>query len=146
MRIVRVRALIPHKGMLLFVQHPHHPADTWALPGGRVEDNEHLDQAITRELFEELGVTPKLGTICYIHQLFLANGDESLELFFLVKNGADFTNIDITATSHGPAEIREAKFINPSEHTVLPEFLVDYFADEQAGKWPIFHVRTANAI
>ena len=146
MRIIRVRGLIPHEGKLFFVQHPHHPEGTWALPGGKVDEGERLDEAIRRELIEELGIQPVLGNIRYIQQLFLQNGDESLEFFFLIENGADFTHIDLSATSHGAIEIRDAAFLYPKEHVVLPEFLKDYFDDEHAGSWPIFHVRTITSI
>jgi ADP-ribose pyrophosphatase YjhB (NUDIX family) len=146
MRIVRVRALIEHENKLLLVQHPHHPEDTWALPGGRVDDGEQLEQAIARELVEELGVAPQIGRVRYIQQLFLANGDESLEFFFSIKNGEDYLNIDLSQTTHGQKEIREAAFVNPIEHTVLPEFIAEYARDRSVGEWPIIYVRHANGI
>lgn len=146
MRIIRVRALIEHDGLLLCVQHPHHPVGTWALPGGHVEENEILSEAIERELVEELGIKPVLGEIRYIHQLFLANGDESLEFFFLVTNGADFAHIDISKTSHGALELRDAQFINPAEHTILPEFLANYSTDVAERSWPKYMIRHANSV
>lgn len=146
MRRVRVRALIEHEGKLLFVQHPHHPVGTWALPGGGVEDGETLDTAMKRELEEELGVTPTLGPVRYIHQLFLANGDESLEFFFAVNNGFDYQNIDLSATTHGELEIRTACFIDPAVETVLPGFLANYYTDKKIDSWPIFNICKANSI
>lgn len=146
MRRIRVRALIEHEGKLLFVQHPHHPDGTWALPGGGVENGEHLEAAMMRELVEELGVTPDLGPVRYIHQLILANGDESLEFFFAVTNGLQYQTIDLGATTHGEQEIRAVSFLNPVEHTILPDFLAQYFTDKTADSWPILRVRTANGI
>lgn len=146
MRIIRVRALIEHEGKLLFVQHHHHAADTWALAGGRVDDGEQLQDALHRELVEELGVAPVIGAVRYIHQLFLSDGNESLEFFFEVNNGVDYTHLDLNSTSHGELELRVVDFINPSEHTVLPEFLVDYEQDKAANNWPIFRVRSADGI
>jgi ADP-ribose pyrophosphatase YjhB (NUDIX family) len=37
---------------------PRHPS-TWGLPGGKIEDNETLIQAITRECTEEMGAMPQ---------------------------------------------------------------------------------------
>ena len=34
--------------------------DSWTLPGGAVEDNETLEQAIIREVEEETGLTVKI--------------------------------------------------------------------------------------
>jgi 8-oxo-dGTP pyrophosphatase MutT (NUDIX family) len=146
MRRVRVRALIEHEGKLLFVQHPHHPDGTWALPGGGVEEGELLADAMKRELVEELGIVPELGSVRYIHQLFLANGNESLEFFFEITNGNQFQKIELDKTTHGEKEIRAVSFINPSQHIVLPEFLANYFIDKTHNIWPKLYVRVADDI
>lgn len=146
MRIVRVRALIDYEGKILCVQHYHHPEDTWALPGGRVEVGEVLTDAMKRELVEELGIDPKVGSIKYVHQLFLKNGDESLEFFFEILNPEDYLTIDLPHTSHGVAEIREFGFIDPAKSIILPEFLANYENDKSNNKWPIFQTRTADGI
>ncbi len=35
----------------------------WAIPGGKVEECEHIDEAVLREMFEELGVETKFQSV-----------------------------------------------------------------------------------
>lgn len=53
------KAIITRKGELLMVhkseEHPFHPG-MWDLPGGRLGQGETLDEAICREVREEIGV------------------------------------------------------------------------------------------
>lgn len=139
-RHIRLRAIIEHEGKMLLVQGK---AQThWALPGGHLEDGESLLDAMSREIVEELGVTPVLGKILYVYQLFFANGEESLEFFYEVTNGADFLAVNRSQTSHGELELAEHAFINvaqPTELPILPEFLRGYVTDKTANDWPKYH-------
>src|SRR5215831_19046522 len=53
-----VAAIIEQNGKLLITQRPMdvHLAGLWEFPGGKVEPEETLEQALMRELHEELGV------------------------------------------------------------------------------------------
>ena len=46
-----------HRYLYLLRNDPKHPG-TWGLPGGKIEDNETLIQAIERECCEEMGSMP----------------------------------------------------------------------------------------
>lgn len=141
MRTVRVRGIIQHDNRYLFVKHMP-SSDYWALPGGGLDDGETLEAGLTRECVEELGVTPLIGRLLYVQQLFIGD-DESLEFFFEITNGADYTAIDLRATTHGHLELSAAAFIDPAEETVLPEFLSSLDADMRAHDWPKVFVRSA---
>ena len=134
MRTIRVRAVIPHDGKFLFVQH-NHDDSYWALPGGKLEDGESLQQGLSRELVEELGIKPRIGTLLYVQQLRI-HGHESLEFFFEILNGADYTNIQLDKTSHGTVELARATFIEPATKPVRPLFLKELEADMAAAAWP----------
>ena len=145
MRKVRVRAIIEHDGKFLFVQHPNHDTGTYALPGGKLEEGEELIAGIEREVVEELGVKPVIGRLLYVQQLYMPD-HESLEFFFEVQNGQDFTDVQLESTSHGQLELEEAVFIDPKHQPVLPEFLEHLAHDMAANDWPKVYVRSAKSI
>lgn len=140
-RSVRVRAIIPHDGKFLFVQHKLGPA-YFALAGGGLDDGETLEQGIERELIEELGVKPVIGKLLYVQQLFIGTDEESLEFFYLIENGADYTNIDLQATTHGAIELSKVEFIDPTKEFVQPDFLANLAEDMKSDIWPRVYVRT----
>lgn len=56
-----VNALLLSEGKILLAQRsPHRKAypDLWSFPGGHVEGDETFDQALCREVSEELGIVP----------------------------------------------------------------------------------------
>ena len=58
--IVAACALIDADGRILITQRPERKshAGQWEFPGGKVEDGETPEQAVTRELREELSIEP----------------------------------------------------------------------------------------
>jgi ADP-ribose pyrophosphatase YjhB (NUDIX family) len=114
------RAIIYQKGKYFLVRNKG--AKHWCLPGGRVEPQEAIEQALERELVEELGVRPLLGQLLYVQQLFLRSGEQRVEFFFMVNNPEDYMAADITKTSHG-FELDEVSFTGLRNVEVLPNFL-----------------------
>lgn len=141
MRTVRVRGIVAHNGKYLFVKHAPQ-SDYYALAGGGLEDGEALADGLHREFMEELGVDAEVGRLLYVQQLF-DGPHESLEFFFEITNGEQFTAIDLSATTHG-FELSTADFIDPTNEYVLPEFLKDLDKDLQANSWPKIYVRSTS--
>ena len=57
--VVVVAAVIRGNGRILITRRPPHVhlGDLWEFPGGKLEPGETVDQALRRELQEEIGVT-----------------------------------------------------------------------------------------
>lgn len=125
---VRCRAIIVHDGKLLVVKHaPHHKHV--ALPGGHLEWDETVLEAIKREVIEELGVTPDIGRLLYINTFTNDEETHSTEFFFEVKNGADFLDIENRQRSHAH-EVCEMFWMSQEDDlNLLPQPLKKYFKE-----------------
>lgn len=61
-----------------------HKGGFWEFPGGKVEQGENIQQAIARELFEEVGI--EVTMLTHFHQLDFDYSDKSLKFdFFTVE-------------------------------------------------------------
>lgn len=123
------RAIIVKDSKLLCLrQKPYrgYVSDYWCTPGGGVDEGESLVSALEREIIEELGIKPVIGNLLYIQQFFhKAAKREEIEFFFHVLNADDFTNIDLSKTSHGDEEIQNVEFIQASKVDIRPRFLAN---------------------
>ena len=140
-RRINVRGIIYKNGQLLCQQlkpgADEAVRDYWCTPGGGLDAGESLHDGLHREMIEETGIIPKIGNLLFVQQ-FHDGTKEQLEFFFHIENPDDYTVIDLSATSHGEAEVSKVAFIDPSKHTVLPNYLTTI--DIQAsidGKTPV---------
>jgi ADP-ribose pyrophosphatase YjhB (NUDIX family) len=135
------RAIIPSNGEYLLVRNKG--ADYWCLPGGNVDPHEPIEQALERELVEELGVRPMVGQLLYVQQLSRHKEEEQVEFFFLINNPEDYASVDITKTTHGAAELDGAEFRKLGKD-VRPAFLADelpgLLQNYAPGILPHFHI------
>jgi ADP-ribose pyrophosphatase YjhB (NUDIX family) len=70
-----------HRYLYLMRNDPKHP-DTWGLPGGRIEGNETLIEAITRECTEELGSMPEYIRLVPLEKFTTADQGFAYHTFF----------------------------------------------------------------
>ena len=89
---VRAIVLDPADRILL-VRFSFEGREVWACPGGGIEDGEPLEEAISRELDEEIGLTtftlgPCVWTREHVIPLFGGRWDGQRERFHLVRSDA----------------------------------------------------------
>ncbi len=82
--ITVVAALIQAEGKLLVCQRKRGTsfAMMWEFPGGKVKPGETLEQALVRELEEELGTKATIGSEVYRAQHRYAEISDAIELIF----------------------------------------------------------------
>ena len=75
-----VCGIISYQGKILATRlAPHRKhAGQYEFPGGKVEDREELEEALARELKEELGISVQVHH--HFHTVEVENGDNSLQL------------------------------------------------------------------
>ncbi|MFA5910041.1 MAG: (deoxy)nucleoside triphosphate pyrophosphohydrolase [Vicinamibacterales bacterium] len=80
--IVVVAAVIEQDNQFLLTLRPAgtHLADHWEFPGGKVDESENHEEALRRELLEELDITARVGTL--VHSVTHAYPEKTVELFF----------------------------------------------------------------
>lgn len=120
-RRINVRGIILNDGKL-FAQVLNGNTDYWCTPGGGMDDGESLHAALRREMIEETGIAPEIGSLLFIQQ-FHDGEKEQLEFFFHITNYQDYAVVDLTRTSHGLEEVNRCGFIDASNHNVMPKFL-----------------------
>ncbi|MEI7632228.1 MAG: NUDIX domain-containing protein [bacterium] len=126
-RRIAVRGIFVKDGNLLCVKlNPYKASKNitnfWCTIGGGVDMGEPLIPALAREIVEETGVEPQIGNLMYVQQYFYKDV-ENIEFFFNILNVDDYTNIDLSKTTHGAKEIAEIGYIDTKNNTLQPEFL-----------------------
>lgn len=79
-----VRAIIENEGYILLCKHLK--KSHFFLPGGHIEEGESPEQALARELFEEIGRSVEIKTfITEVTNSFWEGGEEREEVFYVYK-------------------------------------------------------------
>ena len=94
------KAIVIYNGKILLVLRDNNPAiahpNTWNTPGGGIEEGESPEEALVRELQEEIGLTPSsvisLGTTTYtdgslVHRFYVPVADDEFASIHLVGEG-----------------------------------------------------------
>ncbi len=101
-----VKGLITNGGDVLFVRHTYGPRE-WELPGGGQHRHEQPDEAIARELREELGIE-----VTDLVALGAGNGPRQYR-----NNRVSFFTIELASrdVQPDPVEIAEVRWADPAD-------------------------------
>jgi 8-oxo-dGTP diphosphatase len=118
-----VAALIEWEGKLLVCQRRRGSRFElmWEFPGGKTEPSETLEQALARELREELGVTAGIGPEIYRVRDKYPKMKDGIELvFFAVSvNPAEVKNLDFEQIAwREPASLPDLNFLSADRELI----------------------------
>ena len=78
-----VRGLLIHRGRLLIVNAYGGRDDLWCAPGGGADPHQSLPENLAREIFEETGLTVRVGLPCLVNEFHDPERDyHQVEIFF----------------------------------------------------------------
>ena len=115
--MVGAGALIHHRGRVLLVKRRHPPnRGRWALPGGLVELGEDVEDAVLREVKEELGILVKLEALLDVATDIHLDEDSRVKYHYVL--------VDYLATPLGTAvklneESSAFRWFTPAEAELL---------------------------
>jgi len=110
---VAVGAIVFKNGKVLLVRRGQPPAEgVWAIPGGRVELGESLQNAAEREIREETGVRIRAGEPVFTFDVIERDADGRVRFHYVI--------VDVMAEYAGGEPIagddaREARWISPAD-------------------------------
>ncbi len=125
----RVCAMIISENRLLAMHDEHSPY--FYLPGGRVKMGETAEQAVVREIWEELGVTLKIARPLWLNQAFFTEDVDGIRyhelcIYFLI----DISNTDLLERGNS-FTLTEGKHTHTFEWLAFDSLKDEYF-------YPIF--------
>ena len=111
--IVAVGAIVVSDSRILLVRRGRPPSEgLWAIPGGRVEVGETLQEAAEREIMEETGLTIRARDPIHIFDVILRDEDGRVRFHYVI---VDLLADYISGTLNPGDDACEARWVTPGE-------------------------------
>jgi len=104
----------------------HQHSEKWGLPGGRFDDDENKEEALEREVKEEMGVSIKDRNYKYLDKY--PKDSKDVYVFYLEDDDIDLKDITLSE-EHGNVQFFTYKEILDLKKDAIPsnlEFIKDY--------------------
>jgi 8-oxo-dGTP diphosphatase len=115
---VAVGAIVVRDGRVLLVRRGQPPSEgLWAIPGGRVELGESLQEAAEREIMEETGLTIRARHPVHTFDVILRDGDGRVRFHYVIVDLlADYVSGELRPGD----DAYEVRWVTPGELEELP--------------------------
>jgi 8-oxo-dGTP diphosphatase len=116
--LVAVGGIVVRDGRVLLVRRGQPPSEgLWAIPGGRVELGETLQEAAEREIMEETGLTIGARNPVYTFDVILRDDAGRVRFHYVIVDLlADYVSGELCAGD----DAHEARWVTPEELEKLP--------------------------
>lgn len=110
----RARAIILHEGKLVTLKRVKKNETYWVFPGGGVEEGETLEEALKREIKEELGVEVAVGEMIFMYHFKTDHQDDDEYFYICQITGGEL------GTGQGPEYQPDSHYHGTHEIALLP--------------------------
>jgi ADP-ribose pyrophosphatase len=112
---IGVGAVVIHNNKVLLVKRGRPPAQgQWAIPGGRLELGETLQQAAEREILEETGIVIRASKPIFTFDLIERNDDASIRFHYVI---VDLAAQYVSGEPRASDDASEARWLSADELT-----------------------------
>ena len=111
--IIAVGGIIFHEDTVLLVRRDRAPAmGQWSLPGGAVELGERLEEALEREIHEEVSIRIGIGGLVRLLDRVVHDKERRVRFHYVI---ADYWGWKVSGQPHAASDISDARLVTLKE-------------------------------
>jgi len=111
--ILAVGGIIFHEETVLLVKRDKEPGKgQWSIPGGAVKLGERLEEALKREIHEEVSIKIEIGGLVKLLDRIVKDKGRRVQYHYVI---ADFWGWKVSGQPHAASDISDARFVTLKE-------------------------------